>query len=357
MTADTVGGVLTYACELIAGLRERDAEVVLATFGRRPSVAQRRRLRATGVTRVYESELALEWMNEPWDELAHAQRWLLELERRERPDVIHLNGYGHAAAPWRAPVVVVAHSCVWSWWQAVHGTEPPLGWARYRRWVRAGLHAAAAVVAPSRTMLAELDRHYGRYATPRSVIHNASSVPPASATVVKRPVALAAGRFWDPAKNIALLAGAAAELPNGVVRVAGEAGEAAGRGALTLLGVLGERALGRERGAAAVFVAPARYEPFGLAILEAARDRCALLLGDIPSLRELWGDAATYISPDDPRALTRAVREMLNDPQTAATLGQRAQTHSLRYAVAPMAHRYRELYEDLAEGRRVAVAR
>ena len=33
---------------------------------------------------------------------------------------------------------------------------------------------------------------------------------------------------------------------------------------------------------------PARYEPFGLSILEAALSGCALVLGDLPSLRELW---------------------------------------------------------------------
>ncbi len=31
---------------------------------------------------------------------------------------------------------------------------------------------------------------------------------------------------------------------------------------------------------------PARYEPFGLSVLEAALSGCALVLGDIPSLRE-----------------------------------------------------------------------
>ena len=34
------------------------------------------------------------------------------LERRLRPDVVHLNGYTHGALPWRAPVLVVGHSCV-----------------------------------------------------------------------------------------------------------------------------------------------------------------------------------------------------------------------------------------------------
>jgi glycosyltransferase involved in cell wall biosynthesis len=65
---------------------------------------------------------------------------------------------------------------------------------------------------------------------------------------------------------------------------------------------------------ASLFVEPARYEPFGLAALEAALCGCALVLGDIPSLREVWDDGATFVSPDDPDALARAVNTLLDDP-------------------------------------------
>ena len=48
---------------------------------------------------------------------------------------------------------------------------------------------------------------------------------------------------------------------------------------------------------AAIYALPARYEPFGLSALEAALSGCALVLGDIPSLREIWGDAALFVPP------------------------------------------------------------
>ena len=38
---------------------------------------------------------------------------------RSRPIVVHLNGYVHAALPWRAPASWSAHSCVLSWGEAV----------------------------------------------------------------------------------------------------------------------------------------------------------------------------------------------------------------------------------------------
>ena len=36
-----------------------------------------------------------------------------------KPDIVHLNNYVHAALPFRAPKLVVGHSCVLSWWRAV----------------------------------------------------------------------------------------------------------------------------------------------------------------------------------------------------------------------------------------------
>src|SRR3954451_20531804 len=103
MTADTVGGVSTYVRDLRAAL---DHEVKVATMG--PGTPYK-----------------LEWDDEPWDDVDRAGAWLLELEEELQPDLIHLNGFAHGSLPWRAPVVVVAHSDVVSWWHAVHDEEPP----------------------------------------------------------------------------------------------------------------------------------------------------------------------------------------------------------------------------------------
>ncbi|MBV9818399.1 MAG: glycosyltransferase family 4 protein [Solirubrobacterales bacterium] len=347
MTADTVGGVFTHAAELIAGLRERAVEVVLVTFGAAARPAQRARIAEAAPAQWYESAGKLEWMSDPWDDLEVAQRWLLELEREHRPDVVHLNGFGHAAARWRAPVVVGAHSCVYSWWRAVHGRTPPAEWDRYRAWIRAGLDAADAVVAPTRAMLDALAREHGGGRGHRAVIHNGTSAPVACAPE-KQPVVLAAGRLWDEAKNLALLADVATRMPPGTVRVAGDAGDRRADAHLTRLGMLDAEELAAERRRAAVFAAPARYEPFGLSILEAARDRCALVLGDIPSLREVWDDAATYVAPGDAATAAAVLARLLADPAQTARLGERAQRRSRRYGSGRMADRYRELYELVA---------
>ncbi|WP_326491751.1 glycosyltransferase family 4 protein [Myxococcus stipitatus] len=125
MTTDTVGGVWTYALELCRALAEVGVEVALATMGAPLTPAQAEEARGVPGLRVFESTWRLEWMESPWEDVEAAGAWLLGLEARLEPDLVHLNGYCHGALPWRAPVVMVAHSCVASWWEAVRSGPLP----------------------------------------------------------------------------------------------------------------------------------------------------------------------------------------------------------------------------------------
>src|SRR4051812_34408688 len=125
MTADTIGGVWTYALELTRALHSYGVEVSLATMGRPLSVEQRQDANAIENLQIYESSFRLEWMDDPWNDVAEAGQWLLSLEDQIQPELIHLNNYVHASLHWNAPVLVAGHSCVFSWWNAVHGTLPP----------------------------------------------------------------------------------------------------------------------------------------------------------------------------------------------------------------------------------------
>jgi glycosyltransferase involved in cell wall biosynthesis len=352
MTADTVGGVFTYAVELVGALRADGIEVAVATMGAPLSADQRARLDAAGVAAVHESAFRLEWMDDPWEDVDAAGEWLLELEAREHPDVVHVNGYAHAALRWRAPVVAVAHSCVPSWWQAVHACEAPAQWERYRRAVRAGLDAAAVVVAPTAAMLADLERHHGGVGRRGAVVHNGSTAPLVAPDAPRDPLVLAAGRMWDPAKNLAALDAAAHGLAWPVV----VAGDLDGRSPLNVrtLGRVPAHELDRLRARAPIFVHPARYEPFGLAPLEGARAGCALVLGDIPSLREVWGDAAAFVDPADARALQAALAQLVDDDAARVRLARRGHDRAQRYTVTAMAQGYRRIYERALARREVA---
>src|SRR4051812_2084282 len=121
LTTDTIGGVWTYAIELAQALAPHDVQIALATMGDPLSLDQQRQVAALDHVTVFESQYKLEWQPDPWDDVQAAGQWLLEIEDRFRPDIVHLNGYAHGSLPWHAPTLIVAHSCVCSWWQAVKG--------------------------------------------------------------------------------------------------------------------------------------------------------------------------------------------------------------------------------------------
>ena len=147
MTTDAVGGVWTYALELARALEPQGAEIALASMGPRPTPAQRQEAAGRPNVTLHESDFALEWMDDPWQEVERAGDWLLDLAAAFAPEIIHLNGYVHASLPWGVPVLVAAHSCVFSWWSAVRGERRPgritntsagsaPGWRRLISWSR-----------------------------------------------------------------------------------------------------------------------------------------------------------------------------------------------------------------------------
>jgi glycogen(starch) synthase len=353
MSADTVGGVWSYALELARALVPLDVEVSLATMGAPLSPAQARAAAAVPGLEVFESRYALEWMRDPWRDVDEAGAWLLALARRLVPDVVHLNGYAHAVLPFAAPVVVVAHSCVATWWRAVHGDDAPPSWDEYRRRVTAGLRAAAVVIAPTAAIRAEILDAHGVTAAGRVIANGRDRA--AWAPGPKRPFVLAAGRLWDRAKGLDTLDACAAtvrwpiEVAGPLARPDGDdggGGDATPR-AVRLLGELTPPELAARMAHASIYALPARYEPFGLSALEAALSGCALVLGDLATLREVWDDAARYVPPGDADALGGALEELIEDAGARARLADAAHRRASAYPAGRMARAYRALYDEV----------
>jgi len=340
LVVDTVGGVWTYGLELTRALARQGVSVVLAALGEPLSTEQRRAALESPAERVYALACALEWMQHQLDDVERSGQWLLSVALENDVDLVHLNAYAHAALPWWVPVVVGAHSDVLSWHEAVRGERAGAEWNGYRECVEAGLRGADAVVAPTAAMLAALERSF-EIACERAVIPNARDAR-SFAPLGKEPFVLAAGRVWDEAKNVAALDRLAPCLPWPVL-VAGDGGAGRAR----RVGRVSERRLAELLGRAAIFAAPARYEPFGLAALEAGLSGCALALGDIPSLREVWGDAAAFVDPDDDQALERELRALIDDPGRRRELGERARARALEYSPERFGEAYVELYERM----------
>jgi glycogen synthase len=352
MTADTIGGVWNYALELTRSLAGHCVDVVLATMGGAPSQQQQTHVKKIPNVILYASDYKLEWMRDPWDDVQAAGRWLLGLEAHIQPDLIHLNGFTYGALPWSVPCVVVGHSCVCSWFAAVRGATAASEWDEYRSRVAAGLRSASLVTAPSNAMLSDLRKHYGDFASAGAIYNgrHAGDYLPAA----KQPFVLTACRLWDEAKNVAILSEVGRKIP-WPIYAAGENQAPEGNRAevegLRLLGSLEPTLLAAWLGRAAIFALPARYEPFGLSVLEAALARCALVLGDIPSLREIWGEAALFASPNDPDAVSAALRKLIQDPMLRDDFAERAHQRALAFTPERMAEGYLNLYHKLVSPR------
>ncbi|MFN7997251.1 MAG: glycosyltransferase family 4 protein [Bryobacteraceae bacterium] len=354
MTCDTVGGVWTFALELAEAFSLHGIEVLLACLGGAPSERQQYQARRLANVQLAESRYRLEWMRDPWRDVAESGDWLLDLADRFEPDLVHLNSFGHGALGWQAPTVLTAHSCVWSWWAAVRGGSPDPEWQRYWDVVVQSLEAVDVVTVPSRAMRECLRQNYGVASDEIRVVANGRT-PELFFCGTKEPLIFAAGRLWDEGKNIAALARVAGRL-SWPCAIAGEHrhpdGAKTAFEGCRMLGVLPQKELATWYARASIYALPARYEPFGFSALEAALSGCALVLGDIPSLREIWGDAAIFVSPDDEDALAEALKDFIRDPQLRNTMAGRSAVRARRFTPEAMVRGYLDAYESAANYRR-----
>lgn len=344
MVSDTLGGVWNYSLELSAALGKHGVRICLATMGGALNSAQRVAVASLRNVEVRPSGFLLEWMEEPWEAVKQAGEWLLGVAREFAPELVHLNGYSHAALGWGVPTLVVAHSCVLSWWEAVKGEAAPALYDPYRQRVKEGLRAAGLVVAPTRAMLEALQRCHGPLpqtaVVPNGIEGSRFVVGPKKCRV------LAAGRVWDEAKGFALLDTAAEEVKWPVL-LAGPRSERQRFPNLHLLGALNRKELLSHYRDAALFVAPSFYEPFGLAAVEAGLSGCALLLSDLASFREIWGDAAHYFQSGNAASLRSELLQLVEQRKMREEFSVRARERALQLSAARMGDAYLQLYARL----------
>jgi glycosyltransferase involved in cell wall biosynthesis len=352
MTTEAGGGGLTHNLDLARGLRARGLDVVLAAPGAEPTPAERAAAEALGVG-LEHTALHLEWTGDTWRDLDSAGDWLLGLESRHGCDLVHLDGVALASRAFASAKVVVVRSCELSWWEAVHGGPAPPELALYGRAVSEGLATATHIVSPTRWMRQTVERLYGAPAA-SSVIHDARA-PGGFEPLAKQPFVLGVGRVWDEAKNLPSLARAGRSLP-WPVKIVGPIAEADGAGAVGLEAFDGVDLLGALSGAeltdlyarAAIFAAPARYDPSGLSVLEAALSGCALVLGDVPSLRELWDDAAVFVPPEEIDGLSACLHDLVRHPELRHEMGLEAQARAAAYRYEDMVDAYARVYAATA---------
>lgn len=355
MTADAVGGVWTYALELAQGLAAQGVHTTLAVLGPPPSAGQRDAAAAVPGLLLQETRLPLDWLADRPDAVEAAGASIATMARLGGVDLVHLNSPALAAgASFPVPVVGACHSCVATWWQAVRGGGLPADFRWRTALLARGYAAVDALIAPT-LAFAEATAVAYRLRSRPAVVHNGRGLPAegeAGALPQADPggFALTAGRLWDEGKNLAALDRAAARVALPVLAAGpthGPNGTAVALPHLQLLGNLGPAELRRWLARGPVFVSTARYEPFGLAVLEAAQAGCALVLSDIPSFRELWDGAAVFVSAEDDVAIAAAIDAVATEPGWRMKLGAAARERARRYTAERMTAGVLDIYRRL----------
>jgi glycosyltransferase involved in cell wall biosynthesis len=351
MTADTVGGVWTYCVELCRALRDFNVSFHLVTAGAKLQTWQKQEIEDHGNVTVHETDFLLEWMKNPWESIGESGKMLMELEAKIQPDIIHLNSYSYGSLQWQTPVVIVAHSDVFSWWEAVIKTPPSDEFNEYYIRVKEGLRNADLIIAPSKNMLHNLQHIY-------SINNNCKVIYNARRRELfyeakKQPYIMCMGRLWDEGKNLKLLIDAAGKI-NYTIKIAGENkfhgnDIVVDESNIEYMGNISTADVAKQLSTASTYVLPAKYEPFGLSALEAAISGCALILGDIPSLREIWQDNAIYVDTDDPSSLAKTINKLMENQQQLEYYGQRAKEHTKKFSPETLAENYLNVYRQLQQ--------
>lgn len=265
---------------------------------------------------------------------ARTEEWLLDLESRELPDVVHLNRWRDALFAFRSPKLVVAHRCA---------TDAG---ADHRVEVEGALRSSDFVVTTSKSALKTLHDRVS-FRKPEKVIYNGRSGQPVPDTL--RYSVFAAGSLSDPARNLRTVVAAAPRI-HAPVKIAGP-GECDDESVMHL-GPLNRAGMVGALSEAAIYLHPAVCDPFGLSILDAALAGCALVLGDTEPLPELWNGGAVYVPPQDADAICAAVNDLLADESRRDQMARRARERASQFNTGRMAIEYRDVYVSLASERR-----
>jgi len=304
MTTDTVGGVWSFTKELATGLLKNGNAVSLVSLGRKPSESQYAWAQEQSVNwgadfRYQPLQTPLEWMSDNGRAFSDAEADLVRIAKEFDAELLLSSQYCFGALQCGIPRVLVAHSDVLSWAESCrpNGLDTSEWLNTYRKLVQNGLDHADSVVAPTQWMLDALAKNF-RLPRDQHVVANGRTLPNVDFEAPRTMQAVTAGRLWDEAKNPKMLEMVDSPIP---LLIAGEAQyESASLtldGAdIRLLGALQESDLLDVFRQSAIYICTSRYEPFGLAPLEAAQCGCAVLANDLPSLREVWGDAALYFT-------------------------------------------------------------
>lgn len=220
--------------------------------------------------------------------------------------------------------------------------------ARYRALVPRSIRRASVVLTPSEAVADAVRETYAPTVPVVAVPHGvapawAAAQPPSDALRAHLGLPSSYVLFvgtLEPRKDVRTLLAAHRLLPDApplvLVGPPGWGEQLDVSGALTP-GYLDEDDLRAVVAGASALVLPSRDEGFGLPLLEAMAAGTPVVASDLPVLREVGGDLATYAPVGDAEGFAEALRAVLADPGDASA--RRAHAAAFTWAASAEGHR------------------
>ncbi|NOY25309.1 MAG: glycosyltransferase [Oligoflexia bacterium] len=268
---------------------------------------------------------------------------ILRLARLARGfDIVHTHLW--AGDTWGRMGAALAHHPVVV--TTEHNTRPESAW---RRRLSVGMHPlsqriVAVSEAVSRSLLEGGVPASKVQVIPNGVDLGRFSPAPPRLTAPRRVLGI--GRLV-PQKGFDLLAEAVARCPGLQLDLLGEGPQAP---ALRAAGahLLGWRADVRPALAAAdLIVIPSRWEGFGLVAVEAMASGLPVIVTDVPGLRDVVGEAALAVPPQDVEALVGALRRLSVDAELRSRLARAGPARARAFSIQACVGTYETLYAEL----------
>lgn len=349
MTTDTIGGVWTYTMGLCRALKKYPLKIHLIGLGKLPTQNQENELKNLENVKFYPTDYKLEWMENAHHDIEKTRLKIIEIANDTSPHLFHFNNFICDIGYESTPKITVFHSCVQTWWKAVKSESAPVGWNLYKNHVEKALNQSNVVVFPAGAMREDARELYGINSS-TAVISNARTHYPIT-RLRKKNMIFCSGRVWDEAKNMSAIFKIASNLP-WPVYVAGDEkpkheSQKSDFENVRFLGKLTPHEMEQWHYSSKIYINPALYEPFGLAVLEAAHAGCALLLSDIKSLKELWQNEALFFDPNNEEDILNKVLTLIKNKELRNELREKSQNHARRFNSSKMGKCYYQLYRHL----------
>lgn len=96
-----------------------------------------------------------------------------------------------------------------------------------------------------------------------------------------------------------------------------------------------------------IFVLPSKLEGLSRSVLEAMASGLPCIVGDIPTVREVYGEAAVFVPTEDSIALARSILDLLSDEEGREILSRRSMLLAKRFSWERVAQRTTDIIDSV----------